>query len=395
MKSVFLGVGKVNRAIAKHIAGEKVFLNEADGINFDSLAWSTYLPADVFISPGVDPRRNFFKEVQSYEVRELDRFRERFAGTIIAITGTDGKSTLTTQLGEVFRRALPKKKIFVGGNLGTAMFDAFDDTYDIAILEISSFQAERLKSEKKINYAILINLAPDHLDRYKDLSEYYAAKWHLLSHAEKIFFPSNIESPLKKRKSAAQYKNEDSLSLILRSIVESLAPDFQFVVDESLFENLPRLPHRLDPWVEKTGRRVFINDSKATTVHASLYALKVLQGKCSSLSLIVGGKPKGESFRPLVKGLRESDRLLIVGEARNLILQQTGDFTGSRSVYLSLSDLLNSVLAELPPDSSLLLSPACSSYDEFENFEERGNFFLEKIREKFEIESVELTHLPL
>src|SRR5260221_545642 len=91
--------------------------------DFDSIDWADYLPAKVFISPGVDPRRPFFRQVKKYEVRELEYFCSHFPGKIIAITGTDGKSTFTLQLGEVLKRALPQKRIFVGGNLGIAMAD--------------------------------------------------------------------------------------------------------------------------------------------------------------------------------------------------------------------------------------------------------------------------------
>ncbi|MBN8555331.1 MAG: hypothetical protein J0L93_07800 [Deltaproteobacteria bacterium] len=388
MKSLFLGRGKVNSSIAQFLS-EDHFLDEASGISFDEVDWKNYLPAKVFVSPGIDPRRPFFKKISTYEVKELDFFCEHFKKPIIAITGTDGKSTLTTQLGEVLRRALPQKKIFIGGNLGTPMFEAFKENFDIAVLEISSFQAERLKTAD-LHSAILINLASDHLDRYDSLEDYYGAKWHLLSKAKQVFFPTNLSKTPKNLKNKAAYKNEDSLLDILKNIVSVLAQDFQFEVREKLFEDLPKLPHRLQAFRENVGRRVFVNDSKATTVHATLYALQQLHQKYRGVFLILGGKSKGESFRPLLKELKSEDKLFIVGEARDILMEQTAAFAGSRSIFLSLSDLLQSLLPELPPDTCLILSPACSSYDEFENFEERGDFFLQKVRERFSIEETEL-----
>jgi UDP-N-acetylmuramoylalanine--D-glutamate ligase len=405
MKSLFLGLGKVNLALSKKIRGERrALVEEGDDLilseiqesgawkevsrergDFDTYDFSKEIPAQVFISPGIDPRRSFFKSLETHEIRELDLFCERFKGLIICITGTDGKSTFTFQLGEILKRAIPEKKIFVGGNLGTAMFDAIDSGYDIAILEISSFQSERLKSARP-DFGILLNLATDHLDRYDSINHYFSAKWNLLSRSKECFYPHDLAPSISLAPSLSHYSNQASVSEILKGVIQHLSQRLNFQVADSFFENLPTLPHRMEIYKAKTCDRYFINDSKATTVHAAQYGVEQMKVRFQSIALILGGKYKGDEFRVLAGRMRPQDRLLLCGEARNEIYQQIAGAPAPISIFLTLADVLNTAIDELKLHQCLMLSPGCSSYDEFRNFEERGDFFIREVKKRYEIE---------
>jgi UDP-N-acetylmuramoylalanine--D-glutamate ligase len=401
VKTLFLGLGKVNQSIANHVEGEKVALVEEEGAvavfqpnsekkfcqiqkisgSLDTIDLTKFLPARVFISPGIDPRRPFLKQVAEYEVRELTFFCSRFRGKIIGITGTDGKSTFTKQLGEILKRALPQKKIFVGGNLGIGMADALSREWDIAVLEISSFQAERIRSAR-LHAAVLINLDIDHLDRYDSLEDYHRAKWNLLKHASEIFYPTSLPVPFDLPASLAKYDNRESIPEILKRVSQQLAKTLDFEWRDELALDLPTLPHRLQTWQASSGH-TFVNDSKATTVHAVMYGLQQVQVKFRRVHLILGGKYKGDDFTRLSPLLRDTDEILIVGEASAEIQKQMSRVKAKVHIYGTLRSCLEKFLPSMKATDCLLLSPGCSSYDEFENFEERGEFFLQKVKAHF------------
>lgn len=397
-KLLFLGLGKVNLSLSSVIEGDALAFVEEEGRvhiserspdgrflpvqsiqgSLDTIDWKTYLPAKVFISPGIDPRRSFFAKLSSYEINELDYVSSRFKNPILAVTGTDGKSTFTTQLGEVMRRLMPEKKIFVGGNLGLAMGESLKANYDLSILEVSSFQAERSKTARPLA-AIILNLDVDHLDRYDSLEDYFKAKWNLVSLAQWAAYPEGLQPLLPVSESICKFSNSESLSRILELFVKALCDRLDLSLHAEVFEDLPRLEHRLEE-VKTSGPGLFVNDSKATTVHAALYGLKEMQARALKVKLILGGHYKGDDFRKIPQALRPADELLICGEARDIIAQHTQSIK-ARRIYKNLQELLDMEVAQVKAGECLLLSPACSSYDEFDNFEERGRYFKSRIRE--------------
>ncbi len=437
MTNLFLGWGRVTQALANCVNGDYWVFDEVAGQllvgkngtdfqsldgNFDTFDWAPYLPAQVFLSPGIDTRRPFFKHLESYEVRELDFFCGRFKGAIIAITGTDGKSTATYQLGEILRRALPEKCIFVGGNIGCAMAHALKpgDNYDIAVLEVSSYQCERLKTSR-LDYAIILNLDVDHLNRYDTLADYHRAKWNLLRFAENLCYPTDVqpmgdgvefarlkekeEWPLRDhqpfRSSCVYFSQTEELSVVIRRLAERLAQHWNFSLSAEMLEHLPKLPHRLEAFESAQGLAC-LDDSKATTVHATLYGLRYAQNRYAGVVLLLGGRDKGDDFSRLRSALRAGDLVLVFGEARDTIIQQlngeeiqdssmkeelsgpalvsenskpAGETTRLH-VFRSLREALEWCQSQAWSSSTcLLLSPGCSSFDEFKNFEERGRFF--------------------
>jgi len=338
------------------------------------MEWSSYLPARVFISPGIDPRRPFFQKLKSSEVRELDFFSEHFQGKVVAVTGTDGKSTFTLQLGEILTRMLPEKKIFVGGNIGTAVCEALTEDFDIAVLEVSSFQAERLKRFEP-DFAIVLNLDKDHLDRYDTVDDYHRAKWGLLDRASEIAYPEDHLAPSALSSSVFSFRSDESLLDILKKCIRYLGRIWNFTVVDLAFNNLPTLPHRLQKMSDSLGR-TFVNDSKATTVHAVCYAVLNVRSDFSRIHLILGGRSKGDDFTRLKDLLKMKDKVYIYGEAADIIKEQLSSFSGELKVYPSLKGLLESEMPIIESGECVLLSPGCSSFDEFQNFEERGDFFM-------------------
>lgn len=349
--------------------------------SFDDFDWASSLPAQVFISPGVDPRRSFFKKIKKHEIREVDYFAEHFSGPIVAVTGTDGKSTFVTRLGEILRRALPNKKIFIGGNLGIAMCDGLkNNPYEAAVIEVSSFQAERLKSAN-IGMAILLNLSTDHMDRYDSVFDYHKAKWELLNRGKLCVYPEGLAAPGTIAPSEVTFtSNEDSLSL-LKKVTARLSKILSFDLKEEFFEDLPSLPHRLEK-IERSDHRTFVNDSKATTVHAVRYGIAALRKEFSTLKIILGGRSKGDNFSKLEDILDPNDTLYVYGEAAERILEQLKAFPGEMKAYASLAQLLDSEIKNVGKTECLLLSPGCASFGEFKNFEERGEFFLKKVQDQ-------------
>lgn len=400
MTTLLLGLGKVTKGLARaldlHSSGKVIALDEVDegmilyekessdsfrqlklfaDITFDSFDFSTLDFDQVFLSPGIDPRRSFFNSIRDRERRELDYFCEHFKGFVVAITGTDGKSTLTSHCGEVLRRALPQKNIFVGGNLGTPMSDALLKTYDIAVIEVSSFQCERLRTAL-VNVGVIINLDTDHLDRYDNISTYHSAKWNLLRHSKYVFYPQGVNRLCATGASCAIYSNMESLNKILRSVVAVLAHQLSFSLSETLFESLTPLPHRLERFSRPSGQ-LCINDSKATTVHAVRYGFAEIQKVAPSILLFLGGRHKGDDFSQLKNLFRATDEAFVFGEARELIREQLGAQVKAR-VFSTLKEAVEE--AKHRSDAVLMLSPGCSSYDEFNNFEERGHFFMAELK---------------
>jgi UDP-N-acetylmuramoylalanine--D-glutamate ligase len=398
MKSLFLGLGKSNQSLASVLQGDKKALVEKDGKvevysfadewklesssegNFDDFDFKAYLPAQVFISPGVDPRRKFFKKVSKHEIRELDYFSENFKGQIIAITGTDGKSTFTTRLGEVLRRALPDSHIFVGGNLGTAMGEGLKEDYNIAVIEVSSFQAERLKKAHP-DVAILLNLSTDHMDRYDKVYDYHKAKWGLLERAKLCVYPTDLAGPTSVGKSEVGFTSREESFSLLKKVAERLTKLWPFELKDEFFNDLPDLPHRLEQ-VKDYKNRLFVNDSKATTVHSVRYGINALRKSFPSLKIALGGRSKGDDFSKLLDILCREDEIYVFGEARDVIQGQLEGFEGKIQSFVSLADLLDSELEKVTAGNCFLFSPGCSSFDEFKNFEERGEFFLKKVKER-------------
>lgn len=331
----------------------------------------------VLISPGIDPKRSFVRPLLGRELRELDWFSDEFRGFKIVVTGTNGKSSFVHWLGQLLRMQLGHDKVFVGGNIGLPMLDVFSLTPKpkVAVLEVSSFQAERLRSAE-FDLAVLLNISPDHLNRYDSVEEYYSAKYELLRRATNIFYPQDAWKPSDFEKSSELAFNSNiSAHALLGVLMQKLSSELGVEKKDQDFESLQPLAHRLERRVAEDGV-ILINDSKATNVNAVVYALKKYKRSSEAIKLILGGLDKGDDFQKIKPLLKPKDQVLLYGESKGKIQQQLSDIPQLIRVYSSLKSLMEDIRPQLKSGDELMLSPGCASFDEFKNFGERGEFFL-------------------
>lgn len=376
----------------------------------------------VVVSPGVPPdappivaARAAGREI----VAELDlAVRALDQAKLIVVTGTNGKSTTTALTAHLLCTA--KIAAAAGGNIGRPLIDLARDTPqpDWIVVEASSFQ---LHDSPHLAPAVgvLTNLAPDHLDRYPTAEAYYADKRLLFQNAsEDSTWILNMDDPLVMNLArdapgtprhfsllqpadgwldrAGGYLMLHDEILIARSelrllgdhnaanaLAASLAARAAGVGLAALRSGLPSfraLPHRLEP-VREVGGVLWINDSKATNVAA---AIRAAQAMARPFVLIVGGHHKGESYEPLAAALPDRCRATIAyGEARD----QLARALGSRSRVVAVTrfdDAVDRAARLVRSGDAILLAPACASYDQFANFEERGERFRTLAQERCE-----------
>jgi UDP-N-acetylmuramoylalanine--D-glutamate ligase len=238
----------------------------------------------------------------------------------------------------------------------------------LAVLEVSSFMAERLR-RARFDWGVLLNLYPNHLDRYNSLQDYYRAKWGLLERSATKFFPKDVENVLSLH-SDLEFSQEESSLFLLQHVAQRVDPQ---LVEIDL-KRLPSLAHRQEFWMASDGR-AYVNDSKSTTVQSTLAALRQFQPRFERIHLILGGKDKGDDFSRLLKILRSSDSVWIYGVSAEKIQNDLKSFSGTIEKRERFSDLMAACRQALKMGELLLLSPGATSWDQFANFEERGRQF--------------------
>ncbi|MCG3173034.1 MAG: UDP-N-acetylmuramoylalanine--D-glutamate ligase [Myxococcota bacterium] len=440
-----VGAGKSGRSAAKFLAkrGARVYLAD---INPRALteeqqgemasAGVEWLPGQqdgvdfirrdfVVLSPGVPPAIEGLQRAREKGVPvlgEVELAGRFLAKPAIAITGTNGKSTSTAMTGAVI--AAGGKRVFVGGNLGVPLCDGVDrqDDYDVFVVEVSSFQSETLE-QTAFDIAAITNFAPDHLDRYKSLNDYAAAKSRLFSVQKEsgwVIFNDQLDwcrkivagspgrpVPFSSRTDeVSEGLSLPSLSTIIfrhGDSVEAYNADNPRLPGLHNRENMmiavaaarlmgvgvrdvqkailefPGLPHRIELVGEINGVR-FYNDSKATNVASALIAVNSFR---EPLLLILGGREKGEKYDDLAAALekRPVRGVYLIGEAADNMAKALD----GRVKYVRPGDLetaFGRILADAREGDVALLSPACASFDQFRNYEHRGESFRALVRER-------------
>jgi UDP-N-acetylmuramoylalanine--D-glutamate ligase len=304
----------------------------------------------------------------------------------VGVTGTNGKTTTSELLGAIFRAA--GRPVAVAGNVGRPL-TSFDgaltpDTW--VVCELSSFQLEDVHRFKP-RIAVLLNLEPDHLDRHGTLDEYRAAKLRIFENQTEADFavvPADFGAvpgggvridfrpgdPLPAEPLIpGEHNRENAAAATAAARAAGLEED---AIAEAL-RTFPGVAHRLELVGEIDGVR-FVNDSKATNTAAARHGIAAYPGE--PLRLILGGSLKGESFDELAETLPPNVRSIdLIGEASDELAAALGR---AGRVYRRSGDLataLGAAAGEAQPGDIVLLSPACASYDQFRNFEERGDLF--------------------
>jgi len=368
------------------------------------------------LSPGINPNAPM---VQRLAEAGLPMFGElevayRFCQCpIVAITGTNGKTTTTELVNAVL--AAGGKRTKASGNIGTAFSAAVRDSanLDVMVVEVSSFQLENIV-EFRPRVSVHLNLTPDHLDRYKTMEEYEVAKWQIFRNQTEDDYAivnTNLRLPeMNARKvtlsatgSAADYQLIDGWlvakgeQVLEQSRTNLIGPhnaenmlaalavaDLYQIPREAAIEALclyKPLPHRLEKVGEIDGVS-FLNDSKATNVDALEKALLAMR---SPVVLLAGGKDKGLNFDGLRPLLREKVKAVV------LIGQMTEKFFAAWNTAVpcvratTLADAVEQTQRLATRGDVVLFSPGCSSYDMFKDFEDRGDQFRALVRAKLKI----------
>ena len=372
----------------------------------------------VVVSPGVPMADPFVREALAAGltvVGDVELFARHARAPVLAVTGSNGKSTVTTLLGRMAERA--GVAVRVGGNLGTPALDLLGaDEPDLYVLELSSFQLETTAS-LNARAGALLNVSADHLDRYADLDAYLGAKvrvWRgdgavianrddarvrdaVPADRRTVWF--GLDAPetaddygvRNRRGEAWLCRGDDELlpASALRiagrhNVANALAAlalgREAGLADAPMLDALAAfrgLPHRME-WVAERRGAQWYDDSKATNVGAAVAALAGMPGP---LVVILGGDGKGQDFAPLADALRGKLRAAVVTGRDAELVARAIDGLGAPVEHAG--DMLAAVrtaarLAE--PGDAVLLSPACSSLDQYENFEARGRAFAEAVR---------------
>ncbi len=385
----------------------------------------------VVLSPGVAPVGEFFELARARGlpiVGDIELFARAVRAPVAAITGTNGKSTVTTLLGQMAVRA--GRAVRVGGNLGAPALELLDATADLYVLELSSFQLESTFS-LQLAAAAVLNVSPDHLDRYGQLDAYAAAKARIFAHCECAVI--NLDDALVRSmppagqrllsfslhaEAGADYCLSDHEAGPLASAPwllahgEPLLPLAQLrigglhnaanalaalALGEALA--LPRaacvaalreftgLPHRMQ-WVAEVRGVRYIDDSKGTNVGATLAAVRgfaasrgAAAGDAAALIVIAGGDGKGQDFTPLHAAFagRVRHALLIGRDAPRVGAALAGACACESCASLPAAVVRAAALAR--PGDTVLLSPACASLDMFRDYAHRAEVFAQAVRE--------------
>jgi UDP-N-acetylmuramoylalanine--D-glutamate ligase len=366
----------------------------------------------VIPSPGVPMDNPLLVEAVRRRIpvlSEIELAFRFFHAPLIAVTGTNGKSTTTTLIGEMLKA--DGRRVFLGGNLGAPFIGAVAEEWDWGVVEISSFQLEWIEKFRP-RIAVLLNITEDHLDRYATFADYRRAKgrifeaqeqgdvailnrddplvWELRGRikAKVVSFggagvgdgvfcaademvwrsgDSDERFPLARVRLQGVHNRENMMAAVAAAKCAGVS---RAAIQRSL-ENFSGLEHRLEFVREKNGARYY-NDSKGTNVGA---VVKSLASFDAPVILLAGGVDKGGDYAPLEEWVRKKvRRLVLFGQARDVIAKALGALTDTVIVE-DMNAAVRDAAAHARAGDVVLLSPACSSFDQFRNYAERGLAF--------------------
>ena len=407
-----LGLGRTGRALVEALSplGLSLFLSEKrelgpvergflsrHGVRWEEGGHSeAVLGCDLIVpSPGVPPHEPVLREAVRRGipvVSELEvAWRMARPRCVIAVTGTNGKSTVTALIGRILGAA--GKDPVVAGNIGTPAIATVREAEGRPwVLEVSSYQLEWTE-EFRPDVAVFLNFAPDHLDHHGSLGAYLAAKARILRRQGRddvAILPRELLSRLSPRARVVVYEGErlppgwgpglpPHLLLDLRAAWAAARAAFPDLTPPpyAAVEAALRQPHRLEVVGEIRGIP-FIDDSKATNAHATSAALRAVPGKCV---LLLGGRHKGGGYEELRPLLGEKARLCVLfGESREFFAGLLSRWGIPFREASSPEECLELAYRAAHPGDWVLLSPACASFDQFENYAHRGAVFREAFR---------------
>ena len=378
---------------------------------------------NIYLTPGISLNDKRFKNISNSKIkRDLDLYYESLRDEkIIAITGTNGKSTTTKLIGDILKKKY--RKTFVGGNLGEPLCNSIKKSFKYThhVVELSSFQLETIKRFDP-NISVILNLSKDHLDRYKNINNYILAKKNILNnggkninlisiddvYSNRIFLDKKINNKISfstKKITADIFYNKECIidnyfhknkkikllrlsldlnnSYNLQNILVSyiVCKYFRIAIkyfNESI-KNFRGLPYRSST-THNSKSKLIINNSKATNISSSLSTLE----NNKNIFLILGGIAKEDGFSKFNKFRKNIDQIYIYGKSRFKIKNQI-NLSNISIIKNNLQEVINTLwndLADKNHKVTIVFAPACASFDQFENFEIRGAYFNQLILNK-------------
>ena len=428
-RSVIVGLGRTGVSCARHLAarGHSLVVTDSRASPPGLAELRRLVPAaaivlggfdpvvlegadQIVVSPGVSLREPFLQQAAARGldlIGDIELFAREAGGRVIGITGTNGKSTVTTLVGEMAKAAGILAR--VGGNLGEPALDLLaGPPAAMYVLELSSFQLETTHS-LQLEVAAVLNVTPDHLDRYRDVAEYAAAKARIFERCTTAIvnlddeLVTHMTRPGQRQLGFSLLRDDADFRLLARDGRDWLAAGSEAVMPLDALKlpgrhnaanalaalavgtacGLPRaamtdvlarfegLPHRAQLVAEARGIR-WIDDSKGTNVGATRAAIAGLPGP---LVLIAGGDGKGQDFAPLAEACRGKVRAaVLIGRDAPVI---GAAIATSTAVHYenSMDDAVATAAGLARPGDIVLLSPACASFDMFRDYAHRGEVF--------------------
>jgi len=426
-RALVIGFQRTGRALARTLAARGTAVRVANALGVDAAAWPDVelclgeapVPArldgvDLVVpSPGVPREHPLLLAAQARGIAvasEIELAARLGRARVIAITGTNGKSTTTSLVGRALD--LAGVRTFTGGNLGRPLIEAADTDAAVWVAEVSSFQLEWVERFRPA-IGCLLNVTPDHLDRHADFAEYRATKARLFAAqtADDVAVVNRDDPDAaaigrglvarcfsfgEARVPEGAYAAGDAVvvrlggveerirlgrtrltgrhnveNIMAAALVARLAGAPLAAVQEAV-DTLDPLPHRLALVAERGGVRWY-DDSKATNVGAAVKSLASFPGP---VVLLAGGVDKGGDYGPLAAAVRDKARLVLVfGEARERIAASLAAAGVCVRRVDGLAQAVQSAAAAAQPGDTVLLAPACSSFDMFTDYAARGRAF--------------------
>lgn len=373
------------------------------------------------VSPGLSLHTPFFQKLRERKreiIGDIELFARFNRTPVIAITGSNGKSTVTTLVGEMMRAA--GKQVAVAGNIGVPALDLFLEDKperDFIVMELSSFQLETTFSLQPL-IATILNITPDHLDRHESMEAYTQAKYRIYRNAKTIVLDKkNVllsQAPFPKEAEKKYYSSavplEEEWGVRIHEGVEWISYGARCVLPTSALKILGQhnvlnalsalaigsaagltlspmiqvlttfsgLPHRCQQVRESQGV-LWINDSKGTNVDATIATLQGIACSARKVILLLGGEGKGADFRALYPLVKQHCRATIVmGKASEQIMGVLSGLPVHPVPHMQAAVAIAQQLAQ--PQDVVLLSPACASWDQYKDYVHRGEVFTDLVK---------------
>ncbi|MFT7090809.1 MAG: UDP-N-acetylmuramoylalanine--D-glutamate ligase [Candidatus Azotimanducaceae bacterium] len=440
INNVIVGFGKTGESVAEHCLRHDLLFAVADDSelssrfksfvtangprSFTALSNTEFSANDrLIISPGVPLTHPAIQQALltgAELTNDIEMFSELRRQPMVMITGSNGKSTVTHFVGQLLNSV--NVNAGVGGNIGTPCLDLLVKDYDAYVLEISSYQLELAKSSAA-DVAVLLNLSPDHLDRYDSVEAYYRAKTHIFGGCkiavikrglgfdlgieagtqvitfgtdapgdESSFGFREVQGRIYLARGEENLVAVDALSikgkhnwlnlLSALAIADAIGGEMGVAMAD-LLAALPAvsgLPHRCEI-VGASVSTIIVNDSKSTNPASTLSAIESFAEPAVNMALLLGGIGKGANFSVLKTCIEQNvSRCYVYGRDRDVIASQVGPMA---CVFETLDECLEDLRVAAKQPDVVLFSPACASQDQFNDFEARGEYFKSRAVELF------------